>query len=128
MREEITARADLLDHVHGKRFIVHNNAIHAEKHHLCHFGVHQELAVADGHSHLQHTETINDVGTCQHRQQSGQRLFMSALGIPAFAVPLSARRPGGQLVIAGHSRDPGVEHGQFRRTHYSRAVAQIHCR
>ena len=44
MREEITARADLLDHVHGKRFIVHNKAIHAEKHHLGHFGVLQELS------------------------------------------------------------------------------------
>ena len=126
--DKFTAGSDLLDHVHSQIFTVNFNAFYRVFDHIGKFVIHYEFCVVKGHTHFKHSQTVNDIGTCQCSQCGGKGCFMGSLGINKFAVYLPAGNEAGQVVELCQFCYTGIEHSQFGSTHSSASEAHIHHR
>lgn len=79
--EEIVSDTDFTDGFHGQRLTVHRNPLQDELDHPGEFIVHDQLAEIDCHAHFDHPKAVNQVGTCQRRQQAREGFFVTGLGI-----------------------------------------------
>ena len=65
MADEVSKRSDLMDDIYGQRFIGYRNAPDHMFDHPRHFVIHHELSPIESHSHVEHAQAINEIGTCQ---------------------------------------------------------------
>ena len=125
--DKILEVADLLDHSQGQGFIVYRNALHTVLDHLRKFTIHHQLAEIKSDAHFQHSQAIDQVGTCQRGHEARQRLFVADLGISDLAVALPTGHKTGQTVVACQAGHGGIDHGAFRTTDSGGGKTQIHC-
>jgi hypothetical protein len=79
--EEIVSDAGFVNGFHGQHLAIHRNSLQYELDHPGEFIVHDQLAEIDCHAHFDHPKAVNQVGTCQRRQQAREGFFVTALGI-----------------------------------------------
>lgn len=65
--DKLLERPDLVDDVYRQGVVVDRNASHRVLDHPGEVVVHHKLTEVEGDSHLQHSQTVDYVGTCQRR-------------------------------------------------------------
>jgi hypothetical protein len=95
MADEVSKGSYLVDNIHCQSLVRDRNSRHHMLNHPCKFVIHHELSPIHGHPHIEHAQAVNEIGACQCRQQGGEGLLMTRLGVRNFAVPLPTRHPAG---------------------------------
>ena len=67
MAEKIIADTDFMNNVNRQGLVVDRNAPYYVFNHAGKFVIHHQLAVINCHAHFNHTQAVNQVGTCQRR-------------------------------------------------------------
>ena len=68
--------------------------------HLGDFMIPHQLRQVESDSHLQHSQSVDDIGTCQCGKNAGHGLLEPSLGVGQLAVALAAGHKAGQTVVA----------------------------
>jgi len=126
MADEVSERSDVMDDIHRQRFIGYWNASDHMFDHPRHFVVHHQLSPIESHSHVEHAQAINKIGTCQCGQEGCQGLLMTRLGVRNFAVCLRTRNPTRKGVEASELGHGSVDHGQLRASNRGCGQSEIH--
>jgi hypothetical protein len=126
MTDEVAERSDLMNHIHGQCLIGYRNTPDHMLNHSCHFVIHHQLSPIKSHSHVEHAQAINEIGTCQCGQEGCQGLLMTRLGVRDFTVCLRTRDPTRKGVQASELGHGSVDHGQLRASNRGCGQPEIH--
>ena len=90
--------------------------------------VHDELPVVERDARLDHPRAVDEVGTCQRRQQRGQGLLVTGLSVEELGVALQPSDIAGQPVLTSEKGDRRADHAALRRADGGSGETQVHGR
>ncbi len=119
MSQEVLRRTHRLDDIDGQGFIVDAKTPDGLLDHPGKFIVQDQLGKIECDSALKHSRAVNQIGTCQCSNESGERFLMAQLGVGYFGITLPAGDITWQGIIPGQPCHCSANDGALRSAHGS---------
>ncbi len=79
--DKVTGHSHRFNHIHCQGFAINSKTSDDMFNHPDKFAVQNQLGIIEGDTTFKHSRTINQIGTCQCWNESGERLFVAHLAV-----------------------------------------------